>query len=55
MTFQKPALFLFSDREAPNLVDPSTDLFLITWYHRSGNLSRYAPENKSGPGVITGK
>jgi hypothetical protein len=51
--FQKLALFPFSGREAPNLMDPLTELFLLTWCYRSSNLSKYAPENKSGPGVIT--
>jgi hypothetical protein len=28
MMFQKPALFLFSGKEAPNVVDPSNEVIL---------------------------
>jgi hypothetical protein len=55
MMFQKPALLLFSDKEAPNLVYPYTELFSITTHHRHSNLLRYAPENRSSPRVVIGK
>ena len=49
--FQKPALFLFSNKEAPNLVE----LFSITAHHTNSTLLRYAPENKFSPRVVTRK
>jgi hypothetical protein len=50
-TFQKPASFPFSSKEAPNLADPYIRLFSFT----KGDLLRYAPENRSCPRVIRGK
>ena len=53
--FWKPALFLFSGREAPNLVEPYTALFSTTGHQRNGNMLRNASKNKSSPRVLTGK
>jgi len=42
--FQKPGLFPFSGKEAPNLVDRLEPLS-VTEHHRNNDLLRYAPEN----------
>ena len=53
--FQKPTPFLFSGKQAPNLVHLLIDLFSITAPHGISNLLRYAPEKKFSPQVVTGK
>jgi len=53
--FQKPAPFLFSSKEAPNLVYPYIKLFSITTHHWHSNLLKCEPENRSSPRVVTGK
>jgi len=53
--FWKPALFLFSGKEAPNPVNPLGWAIQINEHLTNCNLLRYAPENGSSPWVVTGK
>jgi hypothetical protein len=53
--FWKPALLLFSGKEAPNPVDPLDWAILIPEHLRNCNLLKYAPENGFSPWVETGK
>lgn len=50
--FQKPSLFTFSGKEAPNLMDHLDWVLLNDWVPQKPNFLRSA--NKSSPGVVTG-
>jgi hypothetical protein len=49
---QKQALLPSSGKDP---LTPYTELFSVTGHHRSLNLLRYAPENRSSPRAVTGK
>jgi hypothetical protein len=51
----KLALFPFSGKKVPNLVEPYTELFSITGHNRNSNLLRYVPENRTSSTTVTGK
>jgi len=55
MIFQNLAVFMFSDRETPNMGYSEIELLSTTAHHRHSNLLRYTPETKSGPWIVTGK
>jgi hypothetical protein len=40
---------------SPNFFIEASNLFSITGHHKSSNLLRYVPENRSSPRVVTGK
>ena len=54
--FLKPAVFPFNQaKKHLTWLILWTELFSITGYHRSSNLLRYVPDNRSSPWVVTRK